>query len=58
MPPEKRRRDHCPLTTATGSPVADNQNSLSAGPRGPPVPRDLHLTEKLAAAPQGQSLSR
>ena len=23
------------LTTAAGAPVADNQNSLTAGPRGP-----------------------
>lgn len=24
-----------PITTASGIPVADNQNSLTAGPRGP-----------------------
>lgn len=36
------------LTTATGAPVADNQNSLSAGPRGPLVFEDFHLFEKLA----------
>ena len=24
-----------PMTTSGGQPVADNQNSLSAGPRGP-----------------------
>lgn len=29
------------LTTAAGAPVADNQNSLSAGPRGPLLLQDL-----------------
>jgi len=36
------------LTTANGVPVADNQNSLTAGPRGPIVFEDFHLFEKLA----------
>ncbi len=36
-----------PLTTASGIPVADNQNSLSAGPRGPLLLQDFHLIEKL-----------
>ena len=36
------------LTTATGAPVADNQNSITAGPRGPIVFEDFHLFEKLA----------
>jgi len=36
------------LTTSAGTPVADNQNSLSAGPRGPLLMQDLHLLEKLA----------
>jgi catalase len=36
------------LTTAGGVPVADNQNSLTAGPRGPIVFEDFHLFEKLA----------
>jgi catalase len=36
------------LTTASGAPVADNQNSRSAGPRGPLVLDDFHLVEKLA----------
>ncbi|WP_288378969.1 catalase [uncultured Massilia sp.] len=35
------------LTTASGIPVADNQNSLSAGPRGPLLLQDFHLIEKL-----------
>ncbi len=36
------------LTTSAGNPVADNQNSLSAGPRGPLLLQDVHLVEKLA----------
>lgn len=36
------------LTTNAGTPVADNQNSLSAGPRGPLLLQDVHLVEKLA----------
>ena len=35
------------LTTATGAPVADNQNSKTAGPRGPVLIEDFHLVEKL-----------
>jgi catalase len=35
------------LTTASGLPVADNQNSLGAGPRGPLLLQDFHLIEKL-----------
>src|ERR1700758_1538513 len=37
-----------PLTTIAGAPVADNQNSLSAGPRGPLLLQDYQLIEKLA----------
>ncbi|HEX3366067.1 catalase [Phenylobacterium sp.] len=36
------------LTTAAGIPVSDNQNSLTAGPRGPLLVQDLHLFEKHA----------
>jgi catalase len=36
------------LTTASGSPVADNQNSLTAGPRGPVLLQDYWLLEKMA----------
>ncbi len=31
------------LTTAAGAPVADNQNSITAGPRGPRLMRDFQL---------------
>lgn len=36
------------LTTAAGIPVADNQNALSAGPRGPLLVQDWQLFEKHA----------
>ncbi len=36
------------LTTAGGAPVADNQNSLTAGPRGPLLVQDWQLFEKHA----------
>jgi catalase len=36
------------LTTNTGTPVADNQNARTAGPRGPVLMEDIWLTEKLA----------
>ncbi len=41
----------CPvthLTTQFGAPVPDNQNSLTAGPRGPLLAQDVWLNEKLA----------
>src|SRR5919206_218620 len=36
------------LTTTGGAPIADNQNSLSAGERGPLLLQDYQLIEKLA----------
>lgn len=36
------------LTTASGVPVSDNQNSLTAGPRGPLLVQDFALFEKMA----------
>ncbi len=36
------------LTTTAGAPVSDNQNSISAGPRGPLLLQDYQLIEKLA----------
>ena len=40
---EKKR-----LTTAAGAPVVDNQNAVTAGPRGPILMQDIWLQEKLA----------
>jgi len=36
------------LTTAAGAPVADNQNAMTAGPRGPMLLQDVWYMEKLA----------
>lgn len=38
-----------PLTTNTGAPVGDNQNSLTLGQNGPVLLEDQHLIEKLAS---------
>ncbi len=40
--------DRPTMTTTAGAPVADNQNSLTAGPRGPVLLQDYQLIEKLA----------
>ena len=36
------------LTTSAGAPVVDNQNVMTAGPRGPALLQDVWLLEKLA----------
>lgn len=36
------------LTTSAGIPVGDNQNSITAGERGPVLMQDFHLIEKMA----------
>jgi catalase len=36
------------LTTSWGAPVGDNQNSMTAGHRGPTLIQDVHLLDKLA----------
>jgi catalase len=36
------------MTTSGGNPIGDNQNSISAGPRGPILLQDYQLLEKLA----------
>ncbi len=36
------------LTTNAGAPIVDNQNSVTAGPRGPVLLQDYQLIEKLA----------
>lgn len=46
--PNAMKTEQCPhMTTAAGVPVADNQNTLTAGPRGP-VLADFQLMEKMA----------
>lgn len=39
---------HATMTTAHGRPVENNQNSRTAGPRGPMLMDDYHLIEKMA----------
>ena len=36
------------LTNEAGAPVAENEHSVTAGPRGPVVMQDVWLMEKLA----------
>ena len=36
------------LTTTNGNPRGDNQNSITAGPRGPVLLQDHQLIQKLA----------
>jgi catalase len=36
------------LTTSFGSPVDDDQNSMTAGVYGPALLKDIHLLQKLA----------
>jgi hypothetical protein len=40
--------DHKKLTNEVGAPVPDNENSITAGPRGPVVMNDVWLFEKMA----------
>ncbi|WP_394778907.1 catalase, partial [Undibacterium sp.] len=45
--PKSTASQQSALTTASGNPVEDNQNSITAGPRGPVLLQDFHLIEKL-----------
>ena len=36
------------MTTTAGNPIADNQNSITAGAKGPVLLQDYQLIEKLA----------
>ena len=46
---DETKMDKCPyLTTAAGTPVTDNRNSQTAGPRGPVLMQDYQLMEKMA----------
>jgi catalase len=37
-----------PLTNEVGAPIPDNENAITAGPRGPVVLSDVWLLEKMA----------
>jgi catalase len=45
---DQSNKNKTQLTTSTGAPVDDNQNSLTAGPDGPILLQDFHLIDKLA----------
>jgi catalase len=45
---KNKKSDKNTLTTAAGIPIPDNQNSLTAGKRGPTLMQDHFLFEKLA----------
>ena len=47
-PPRDEDKKTTRQTTQFGAPVPDNQNSLTAGPRGPLLAQDVWLNEKLA----------
>lgn len=42
------RKDVDVMTSTSGSPISDNKNSLTVGPRGPLLMQDWELQEKLA----------
>ncbi|MEG0375925.1 MAG: catalase [Raoultibacter sp.] len=48
MKPEKTKIDTSKLTNEVGAPVADNQNTMTAGERGPMLLQDNWMIEKLA----------
>ena len=48
MKKEKEREEKGRLTTDVGAPVPDNQNVMTAGPRGPMLLQDVWYLEKLA----------
>ncbi len=47
--PDRIERPNEPLTTNQGLPIADNQNSLKAGTRGPTLLEDFILREKITS---------
>ncbi len=50
MATDKPDNQKCPImTTNSGRPVGDNQNSVTVGPRGPVLMEDYLLFEKMAA---------
>lgn len=50
MASDQPGRKDCPvMTTNSGRPVGDNQNSITVGPRGPVLMEDYLLFEKMAA---------
>jgi catalase len=48
VPHDQKSPTPARMTTSAGAPVVDNQNSLTAGPRGPVLMQDYQLVQKLA----------
>src|SRR5258705_11175844 len=48
MAKEQTKEKSTVITTQSGRPVGDNQNSVTAGPRGPVLMEDYLLFEKMA----------
>ena len=46
------------LTSTAGAPVPDNQNSITAGPRGPLLMQDYRLMEKMESGDHASRLCR
>src|SRR3569832_2442606 len=44
---EPHQHSAVPLTTNQGTPIADDQNTLRAGARGPSLIEDFHFLEKM-----------
>jgi catalase len=44
---QRKKSEQTPLTTADGAPIADNQNALTAGERGPVLMQDVQLQEQI-----------
>ena len=45
---EEKKKEETKLTTNAGAPVVDNQNIMTAGPKGPALLQDVWFLEKLA----------
>lgn len=40
--------EYLPMTNANGNPIDNNQNTMTAGPRGPILLQDINYIEKIA----------
>jgi len=45
---QKDKADQRKMTTVAGAPVGNNQDSMTAGPRGPMMLQDVWFLEKMA----------
>ena len=56
MVKKQTKQDSPVMTTSSGRPVGDNQNSITAGPRGPVLMEDYLLFEKMAQGALSSSI--